>query len=79
MGVAVGDNRYKGRRARQSVTYRAYYLENSEVDAGAKEPWERATGKGTPTARYWVTQLKLPTYSVGIAASASEKIANASS
>ena len=79
MGVAVGNNRYKGRWARRSVTYRAYYLENAEVDAGADEQWERATGKGTPVAGCWLTQLKLPTYNIGIAVAASKKMANASS
>ena len=79
MGVTVGDNRYKGRRAKWSVTYQAYYLENAEVDAGADEQWERATGKGTPAAGCRVTQLKSPTYNVGIAAAASKKMANASS
>ena len=79
MGVAVGDNRYKGRRARRSVTYRAYYLENAEVDAGADEHWERATGKGNPAAGCRITQLKSPTYNVGIAMAASKKMANASS
>ena len=79
MGVATGNNRYKGRRAKRSVTYQAYYLENVEVAAGADEQWERATGKGTPAAGCRVTQLKLPTYKVGIATAASEKMANASS
>ena len=79
MGVAIGDNRNKGRRAKRSVTYRAYYLENAEVNAGADEQWERATGKGTPAGGCRVTQLKSPMYKVGIAAAASEKMANASS
>ena len=55
MGVTIGDNRYKGMRAKQSLTYPAYYLENRVVKASADEHWERATGKGTPAAGCWVT------------------------
>ena len=78
MGVTAGNSRYKGKRVRWSVTCLACYLENTDVISGADEQLERITGKCKPMAGCLITQLKLLTYSVGITAAESEKMAKAS-